>query len=347
MVAYANAEALRPHRARPASPTSGAAAAKRALEEGRDLGQRAARAGDAGRLRPRRAAAASSSPRGPPATPGRAPASATRPPTAAGMLAELAPRDRASARTASARRAPTPRGSCEGAGRSPEEDRRGGDRGGPGRQGRVATSAWPRSRADLLFHLLVALAPARVLGIGEVLDVLRARGGAEVKALASTTTSACPRAGASCPSSARSRATCSRRSPPSSPLAARVGAGLPAGERRGRRAGRALLVPRPRPGGHGRSARQRRASCSDAAGTPRGDGGLCSTRCASALGPPAAEVPGLPRFTGGAVGYLTYDAVRLFERIPDRHAPRRRSVWPRSPSTARSWPSTTCASASC
>ena len=35
----------------------------------------------------------------------------------------------------------------------------------------------------------------------------------------------------------------------------------------------------------------------------------------------AAEVPGLPRFTGGAVGYLGYDAVRLFERIPDRHAP--------------------------
>src|SRR6266571_5345987 len=37
------------------------------------------------------------------------------------------------------------------------------------------------------------------------------------------------------------------------------------------------------------------------------------------LGALAAEVPGLPRFTGGAVGYLTYDAVRLFERIPDRH----------------------------
>jgi anthranilate synthase component I len=37
------------------------------------------------------------------------------------------------------------------------------------------------------------------------------------------------------------------------------------------------------------------------------------------LGARAAEVPGLPRFTGGAVGYLTYDAVRLFERIPDRH----------------------------
>jgi anthranilate synthase component 1 len=39
------------------------------------------------------------------------------------------------------------------------------------------------------------------------------------------------------------------------------------------------------------------------------------------LGPPAAEIAGLPRFTGGAVGYLTYDAIRLFERIPDRHAP--------------------------
>jgi anthranilate synthase component I len=39
------------------------------------------------------------------------------------------------------------------------------------------------------------------------------------------------------------------------------------------------------------------------------------------LGPHAAEVPGLPRFTGGAVGWLSWDAVRLFERIPDRHAP--------------------------
>ena len=33
----------------------------------------------------------------------------------------------------------------------------------------------------------------------------------------------------------------------------------------------------------------------------------------------AAEAPGLPRFTGGAVGFLAYDAVRLFERLPDRH----------------------------
>jgi len=32
-------------------------------------------------------------------------------------------------------------------------------------------------------------------------------------------------------------------------------------------------------------------------------------------------VPGLPRLTGGAVGYVSYDAVRLFERVPDRHPP--------------------------
>src|SRR5262245_28372216 len=48
------------------------------------------------------------------------------------------------------------------------------------------------------------------------------------------------------------------------------------------------------------------------------EGGLLQTLRAR-LGQPAAEVPGLPRFTGGAVGYLTYDAIRLFERIPDRH----------------------------
>jgi anthranilate synthase component I len=37
------------------------------------------------------------------------------------------------------------------------------------------------------------------------------------------------------------------------------------------------------------------------------------------LGVRAAAVPELPRFTGGAVGYLAYDAIRLFERIPERH----------------------------
>ena len=38
------------------------------------------------------------------------------------------------------------------------------------------------------------------------------------------------------------------------------------------------------------------------------------------VGATTADVPDLPRFTGGAVGYLTYDAVRLFEKIPARHA---------------------------
>jgi len=32
----------------------------------------------------------------------------------------------------------------------------------------------------------------------------------------------------------------------------------------------------------------------------------------------AVALPGLPRFCGGAVGYLSYDAVRWFERIPSR-----------------------------
>ena len=45
----------------------------------------------------------------------------------------------------------------------------------------------------------------------------------------------------------------------------------------------------------------------------------CSARCASGSAPPPAEIPDLPRFTGGVVGYLTYDAARLFERLPDRH----------------------------
>src|SRR5687767_3917583 len=33
---------------------------------------------------------------------------------------------------------------------------------------------------------------------------------------------------------------------------------------------------------------------------------------------PAAVPPGLPRFFGGAVGWLSYDAVRWFERLPSR-----------------------------
>jgi len=35
----------------------------------------------------------------------------------------------------------------------------------------------------------------------------------------------------------------------------------------------------------------------------------------------AADLPGLPRFAGGAVGYLGYDVVRSFEKLPDTAAP--------------------------
>lgn len=35
----------------------------------------------------------------------------------------------------------------------------------------------------------------------------------------------------------------------------------------------------------------------------------------------AASRVGLPPFTGGAVGYIGYDTIRLIERIPDRHSP--------------------------
>jgi len=65
---------------------------------------------------------------------------------------------------------------------------------------------------------------------------------------------------------------------------------------------------------HGTGVRVRGAE-----GTRRVAGDLLTT-LRDALGRTAAEVPGLPRFTGGAVGYLTYDAARLFERLPDRHA---------------------------
>ncbi|HEY8232976.1 MAG TPA: anthranilate synthase component I, partial [Vicinamibacteria bacterium] len=51
----------------------------------------------------------------------------------------------------------------------------------------------------------------------------------------------------------------------------------------------------------------------DAAGSHESAAGLMGA-LRERLGPPPAEIPGLPRFTGGAVGYLTWDAARLFER---------------------------------
>ena len=61
-----------------------------------------------------------------------------------------------------------------------------------------------------------------------------------------------------------------------------------------------------------------RVQVHDAAGQhEEADGVLDALR--RRLGSQPAEIPGLPRFTGGAVGYLTWDAARLFERLPDHH----------------------------
>jgi len=56
----------------------------------------------------------------------------------------------------------------------------------------------------------------------------------------------------------------------------------------------------------------------DASGEREATGGLMAA-LRERLGPAPADIPDLPRFTGGAVGYLTWDAARLFERLPDHH----------------------------
>ena len=57
----------------------------------------------------------------------------------------------------------------------------------------------------------------------------------------------------------------------------------------------------------------------------------------------SVTIPGLPPFTAGAVGYLSYEAVRMLERLP--RARRRRMLTWTTPSSCTSrtcWPSTTC-----
>jgi anthranilate synthase component 1 len=63
----------------------------------------------------------------------------------------------------------------------------------------------------------------------------------------------------------------------------------------------------------------------DASGTRESTQGLMPA-LRERLGGHPAEIPGLPRFTGGAVGYLTWDAARLFERLPDHHGAARQTV---------------------
>jgi anthranilate synthase component 1 len=97
----------------------------------------------------------------------------------------------------------------------------------------------------------------------------------------------------------------------------------------GARSERAFLLERPGPSawratsflGRTRSRGSRSATQGrrpDDSGTHEATAGLMS-RAPRRLGPPPAEIPDLPRFTGGAVGYLTWDAARLFERLPDQH----------------------------
>ena len=84
-----------------------------------------------------------------------------------------------------------------------------------------------------------------------------------------------------------------------------AGARLPPRVGGGRRAERALLA----------SSAPARAACSAGSSATRGDP-VAAVRAALATHR-AVRVPGTPRFSGGLVGHLAYDAVRLFEpRVP-------------------------------
>ena len=211
-----------------------------------------------------------------------------------------------------------------------------------------ATSGWPR-RSPTSSSTCWWPCTSAACRLARVLDVLRTRRRAAVKRAELRAVRAAVRGRAAwCRSSASCPATCARRSRPSSSLAARCRARVPARERRWAASGsrRYSFLGRD-PVAHARGARERPGRVRDAAGDARGAGRPArrAARAGSARSRP--RCPGLPRFTGGAVGYLTYDAVRLFERLPDRHGAARGRAWPRSRSTARWWPSTTCASAWC
>ncbi len=128
---------------------------------------------------------------------------------------------------------------------------------------------------------------------------------------------------------------------------------LPARERRGRRTGRPLLRS---------SARIRSSSSARASGQAIIERGGRQTECGRAAVDDAAPVdgrttsspvvPGLPRLTGGAVGYFGYDAAPWFEPARRRLGARRaRSATDRrsrrSCCSIRCWRSITSGTASC
>ena len=94
---------------------------------------------------------------------------------------------------------------------------------------------------------------------------------------------------------------------------------FPSGERRGGRSDRPLHVSGVRAGGAAhdprRSRRGRARRIAPGGARRRAQGALRGSRSARA----SNRDPDLPPLSGGAVGYLSYDAVRLFEAIPDRH----------------------------
>ncbi|MBN1418006.1 MAG: anthranilate synthase component I [Planctomycetes bacterium] len=68
-------------------------------------------------------------------------------------------------------------------------------------------------------------------------------------------------------------------------------------------------------------ARGRQLRRIDGAGAREEEGDFFDAIRQEAASSEAVDVPNLPPFDGGGVGFIGYDAVRLIERIPDRHGP--------------------------
>ena len=262
------------------------------------------------------------------------------------MLEELARvvAERAAARArgvlhgAPAREGPRPRA---------QEDRRGGHRGGAGREGRERRASG-RGVGRPAVPPAGGAARSAACRSSSVLDGAASGGRAERDegARPSRSTSGSPRAGGSVPVFREMPGDL--RTPVSAFLVARRArrARLPARERPRRRAARPLLVPRPRPRGAARGARRKGRRCSDAAGAREQTAGLLR-RAARAARPAAgrdARAAALHRRRRRLPHLRRGAPLRADSRPPRR---RRTGPWPPSPSTARSWPSTTCASAWC